>query len=286
MPYAPEEIVDLGVCVPVIGVLHLGPLREQRVRLVEEDGSTTSSPVWSRHHPRGSSRFADGASIWGQRRLAQTPGAVARRSANLWGKPAPDLSRLRKRPAEPAAPRDPLCDRAAAMKADWGRVALAVSVAGFLVDTAWALSTFVISKPFLPLWPLFVLLVGIFPIHFRTVIGLIRQSGGSVWRPLRNPSLAWLKARVSRSRLVVAAALFVGLWVIGVTALWSLRNGGPDMAHGRFFANSHGSLTPISEATFHHLRLAEQRLFSAVPAAFYLLGVLYNHAVGKTAPVR
>jgi hypothetical protein len=113
------------------------------------------------------------------------------------------------------------------------KIAFAVSVTGLLVDTAWCLSTFAVSEPFLPLWPLFVLLVGIFPIHFRTVIGLIRQSGGSsMWRPRRSPSLAWLKARMPRSWLVVGGALFVGLWVIAVTALWSLRNGGPDMARG------------------------------------------------------
>jgi hypothetical protein len=167
------------------------------------------------------------------------------------------------------------------VKTDWRRLALAVSVAGFGVDTAWALSTFAATKPFLPLWPLILLFVGIFPVHLRTVMGLIRHSGGGSGRFTRGRLLSSYK-RMPRAWRVLASVLFGGLWAIAVTALWSLRNGGPDVVNGQFFANNHGSLTPISRAAFHHLQLAEQRLFSAVPAAFYLVGALYNGTTRRT----
>jgi len=60
-----------------------------------------------------------------------------------------------------------------------------------------------------------------------------------------------------------------------MTALWMLRNGGPTTVNGLFYANNHGSYTPITETMYHELQLAEQRLFTAVPAAFYLFGAIY-----------
>jgi hypothetical protein len=87
------------------------------------------------------------------------------------------------------------------MRADWRTIALRVSVAGLVVEAAWALSTFALSKPLLP---------------------------------------------------------FVAL-----------------------YADNKGALTPISLGAFHHLQLCEQRLFSAVPAAFYLVGAAYHAAIGR-----
>jgi hypothetical protein len=159
-------------------------------------------------------------------------------------------------------------------------VALALSFAGFLVDTAWALSTFALSEPFLPLRLAILIAVAVIPIYFLTVMGVISGSGGSVKSGSR-PSPASLWNQASPWERLVTYAPFLALWTIGMTALWSLRHGGPEIVHGQFFANNHGSLTPISRSTFHSLQLAEQRLFSAVPAALYLLAALYNGSVAK-----
>jgi hypothetical protein len=86
--------------------------------------------------------------------------------------------------------------------------------------------------------------------------------------------LGW--RQLPRSWRVAFAGLFYALAAMVATALWTLRNGGPDLVAGHYFANSHGSLTPISLATFHHLQLAEQRLLSGVAGWFYLFGVLFN----------
>jgi hypothetical protein len=42
------------------------------------------------------------------------------------------------------------------------------------------------------------------------------------------------------------------------------------MIDGEFYLNNHGSLTPVSESKYHESQLAEQRGFTAIPAAFYL----------------
>jgi hypothetical protein len=180
------------------------------------------------------------------------------------------------------------------MTTDWWRVALLASATGALIAAGWCLSTFAVSEPFLPLWPAFALLAGMAPIHIRTVVlanrarnraGAVRPPGAkSIWRSRRETHDPFRWRQLPSSRRVGFSGLFFALWAMVMTALWSLRNGGPEIVNGDYFANSHGSLTPISLATFHHLQLAEQRALSGVAGMFYLLGVLFNIARTRPGP--
>jgi hypothetical protein len=157
------------------------------------------------------------------------------------------------------------------------------SAAALVLCAAWCLSTF--DEPFLPLWPAFALAVGIFPVHFRTVTGLIRWSD-SAGRTRREGFSAWLKEEMPRAWQLIGGALFFVFWLLAATALWTLRHGGPAIVNGHTFARNHGSLTPISLSVYHELQLAEQRLLTAVAGAFYLLGVLYNAVVLRSSQRR
>jgi hypothetical protein len=144
------------------------------------------------------------------------------------------------------------------MNFDWRVAALAGSVIGLVVLIPWAASTFLVAEPVLPFWLLLVFVVGLFPIHARTVFGLIRRSGRSSlsrarWSEVRGSELI---SGIPRELIILGAGLFVAGWASAMTALWTLRNGGPDVSHGRFYANNHGSLTPLAEGEYHHLQLA------------------------------
>jgi hypothetical protein len=169
----------------------------------------------------------------------------------------------------------------------WKRVALVASVAGFVALSVWAASTFVIDAPFLPFWPLVITFVGMFPLHIRTVLGLAKGSGRFPFRarPARAPRevFATLAARIPPRLRFASGGFFLLSWLSAATALWNLRHGGPAISHGMFYADSHGVRTPISEGEYHHLQLAEQRVFSSVPAAFYLVAALYSFATRDEA---
>jgi diadenosine tetraphosphatase ApaH/serine/threonine PP2A family protein phosphatase len=122
----------------------------------------------------------------------------------------------------------------------------------------------------------------VFPLHLRTVLGLLRRSGGSVFkRPGRRSSAAAMREvldRIPNGLVVAGGALFVACWASGMSALWELRDGGPATSDGRFYRDNHGALTPVSEAEYHNLQLAEQRVLASICAAFYVISALYNYA--------
>jgi hypothetical protein len=153
------------------------------------------------------------------------------------------------------------------------RLVMRASLAAFAVCFGWAVSTFFLSKPVLPTAAWLPLFVGIFPFLFFIVSG---GRGIRSWRPRRiSLSLSQLRARLPLVVIVVGVTLFFACWVLTMTALWTLRDGGPDIVNGSFYAYNHGSLTPVSEGRYHQLQLAEQRVFTAVPAGFYVAGAVY-----------
>jgi hypothetical protein len=153
------------------------------------------------------------------------------------------------------------------------RVVIGVSLAAFLGCFAWAVSTLLLSEPVLPTWAWWLAFLGIFPLMFFVVSGGRRVRS---WRLGRvSLSFAQLRARLPLVVLVLGIALFLACWLLGASALWMLRNGGPTTVNGLFYANDHGSYTPITETRYYELQLAEQRGFTAVPAAFYLVGAVY-----------
>ena len=62
-------------------------------------------------------------------------------------------------------------------------------------------------------------------------------------------------------------------WIVALTTIVT-SHGSPTEVDGRFYLNDRGSFIPVSESTYHQ-QLAEQRGFTAVPAAFYLFAALY-----------
>lgn len=146
------------------------------------------------------------------------------------------------------------------------RVALGIAGLGLVIDTLWTLSTLVLPRPVLPTWPIFVLFVLVFPLQFRTVF-------------LGRKNLDFLNG-IPRTRAGWAvSALFVGYWLLGMSALLRLRNGGPEKDGGQYYTDNHGSRTQISKGAYHQLQLAEERLFTAIPAAFMLIAVAANIAL-------
>jgi hypothetical protein len=152
-------------------------------------------------------------------------------------------------------------------------VVIGACVVAFTASFVWAVSTLFLSEPVVHTHAWLIAFLGIFPLMFFVVSG---GRGIRSWRPRRvSFSYAQLRARLPLIVLVLAHSLFLACWILAATALWDLRNGGPDIVNGAFYANSHGALTPISETRYHQLQLAEQRLFTAVPAAFYVFGAMY-----------
>jgi hypothetical protein len=121
-------------------------------------------------------------------------------------------------------------------------------------------ATLAVAKPFLPLWPAVLLFGATLPVLCATA----RRTGRAL--PRGTP----------RSWTVAAVAVGLALWTAMMWSIWTLRAGNPELVHGRFAANLHGSVTPLSEGRFHDLQLAEARLFTSAASLFYLAGVLFD----------
>jgi hypothetical protein len=115
-----------------------------------------------------------------------------------------------------------------------------------------------------------VLFVLVFPLQFRTVF-------------VGRKSLDFLNETPRTRTGWAVSALFVGYWLLGMSALLRLRDGGPEKDGSQFYADDHGSLTQISKATYHQLQLAEERVFTAIPAAFMLIAFAANVALALRA---
>jgi hypothetical protein len=153
------------------------------------------------------------------------------------------------------------------------KVVIGVALAAFATCFTWAVSTLFLSKPVLPTWAWVPFFFGIFPLMFFVISG---GRGVRSWRLGQvSLSFAQLRARLPLAAIVVAMALFLVCLLMASTALWMLRNGGPATVNGLFYANSHGAYTQITETRYHQLQLAEQRVFTSIPAVFYLMGAIY-----------
>ena len=147
-------------------------------------------------------------------------------------------------------------------------LALIAAALGVSIDTCWALSTLVLPHPLLPDWPIYVLFALVFPLHIRTVL-----RGRDVLPDLN---------ALPRTRAGWAVAVvFIGDVVLGASGLFRLQPGNPEKHGGQFYADDHGSLTRISEGTYHQLQLSSQRLFTALPAVFYLIAFLVNLGIAR-----
>jgi hypothetical protein len=92
----------------------------------------------------------------------------------------------------------------------------------------------------------------------------------------QDTSLAW-----GRAEKAAAVALLI-LAGSGMAPLW---NGVPEHHQGKLVANDHGNFTRVSVGEFERLRLAEQRLFLAIPAFIFLVGAVYSRETwGRVRP--
>jgi DMSO reductase anchor subunit len=115
------------------------------------------------------------------------------------------------------------------------RYAYVASIVGFTVEAAIVMTTLFASKPVVSSWLLVPLFVGIVPVLVATAV-VYRRKPADVWRGN-----------------VIFYAVAVLLWLFGVVSLYQLKD-------------PHDPYT-------NQERLAQQRVFSSIPAFFYLVGI-------------
>jgi len=115
------------------------------------------------------------------------------------------------------------------------RYAYGASIIGFAAESAIVVTTLFASKPVVPSWLLIPLFVGALAVLAATVV---------VYR--RRPADFW------RGGLVFYTVAIL-LWLFAIVSLYQLKD-----AHDPFT---------------HQEQLAQQRVFAAVPAFFYLVGI-------------
>jgi hypothetical protein len=84
---------------------------------------------------------------------------------------------------------------------------------------------------------------------------------------------------------VVAGCVLFALFFIGGSGI-VLSRGQPEMHHGRYFADDHGDLIPLTKAGYDHEVALGQRVFAAGSAAFLLLSALLSWGDLKTSTGR
>jgi hypothetical protein len=145
------------------------------------------------------------------------------------------------------------------------RRALIGAQAGALLSVLVLASTFSPGAPLLPVWLIWIVFVPIFPLHVRSV--LILREGGFPRALLALP----------RAVLVPSVALALALFGVGMYSI-ATAGGVPERHGDNYYLRNHTELTPVSHATYLHAIAVNQRIFAAIPAIFYLLGVLVNLA--------
>jgi hypothetical protein len=112
------------------------------------------------------------------------------------------------------------------------RLVIGACLVAFVVCFAWAVSTLFLSEPVIHTHVWLVTFLGIFPLVFFVASG---GRGIRAWRPRRiSFSVSELRDRLPPAVLVVGMTLFFVCWVLAVTALWALKDGGPTSSTGPF----------------------------------------------------
>lgn len=149
------------------------------------------------------------------------------------------------------------------------RLRLAALV-GAVACTGIALLSFVPVPP-VPdaLWGL--LFFGAIAINFPTVISFKMRTGRS-----RIPSGEVYNLLIRRHRWIyLVVALAAVSFVYGIISL----RGQPEIQHGQFFLDDHGTLIQVSHATYLRGMAAQQRMFASFAAVFYSVATILNSAL-------
>jgi hypothetical protein len=114
----------------------------------------------------------------------------------------------------------------------------------------------------------FLMFAAVFPLHLRTVLGLIRLH-------VNAKDLLRSVPKVAAVGMIVLTVGYVALFFSAITHL----PGQPEHLNGRYYFNHYGSLIPTDEAGYHHAVARQERIFSGGPAVFYALAVVVNLAL-------
>jgi hypothetical protein len=141
------------------------------------------------------------------------------------------------------------------------RLSLVVSVACFTVSAAGAVACFVIC------------LVSSVPVPPVPVVIWASLFGGLF--PLNLLGLLWNgRSRLTPNRWLMAAfALAVICFVSGFVQL-SVAHGQPEVIHGAYYTDTHGTLTRVSHDTYLWAARAAARMFSGGACLFYVVAAV------------
>ena len=166
------------------------------------------------------------------------------------------------------------------------RARASIALGGGTVALAIAVSTLLPGAPWTPGPAVAVAFVLVFPIFGSVVIEgsraqaaqrVRRGAGQSRWDPARQKpawaappselggSPGWAKATIG----TIAFALW---WVAGSGIV--LIKGQPEKVNGGYYANNHGSLTPLTHAGYLHEQALQDRIFSGGAAIFLLVAAI------------
>jgi hypothetical protein len=119
------------------------------------------------------------------------------------------------------------------------------------------------------LWGL--LFFGAIAINFPTVISFQMRA-----RRSRIPSGELRNLLINRNRWIyLVAALAAVSFIYGTTVL----QGQPEIHHGQYFLDDHGTLIQVSHGTYLRAMAAQQRMFASFAAVFYSAATILNSAL-------
>ena len=145
--------------------------------------------------------------------------------------------------------------------AGWRWLSLVISAACFVISAAGAIASVVIcllsSVPVPPvprvIW--LSLVIGVFTLG----IGTLNRNGQS-----------WTENRWLTRAMAIAFAVALISFLSGFV---QLAHGQPEIIHGAYYGDNHGTLTRVSHDTYLWAARAEARMFSGGASAFYVFAV-------------
>jgi hypothetical protein len=141
-------------------------------------------------------------------------------------------------------------------------------------------STLLPGAPWLPTWLVFALFASVFPLFGSLVLqGAADQEAG--WLPKRSffdprrerPPWQQPPQRIPgapRQIWVAIGSLIAVLFFVGGSGMYG-NLGQPEVIHGRYYADEHGSLTPLTRQQYDHQVALTQRWFGGGTCTFLLV---------------
>jgi hypothetical protein len=144
-------------------------------------------------------------------------------------------------------------------------VVLPLAVAGTAASAVVAGSTLASDGPIISPVAAVPLFAGMFVVHARSVRTLLPERGRFKQRLLGVP----------RPILAPAVALAACAFVLGLHAV--ITSPGQPERHGdAYYVRNHTELTRVSRGEYRYAERLQERIFTAIPLVFYLLGILIH----------